>query len=200
MVCKLQLTIKMRLIPFVVTCGAVALLRLTEVRTSRRHEQQIIRRGGAIVAETAYRPMVLLHVGLLLGAPIEAALRPNPPPTWLSGIAFGALVVAFTIRGWALSSLGQAWSVRVLDDPARNVVVGGPYRHIRHPNYLAVAVEMAALPMCGGAYLTALFASLLNALVLRHRIALEEQVLFRTPAYIAAFKDRPRFLPRFRRS
>lgn len=144
--------------------------------------------------------MVLLHGGLLACAPIEAALRRRPPPVALRVLALGGLFIGFAVRGWALLSLGSAWSVRVTDEPRRSVVVRGPYRYIRHPNYLAVIAEVAALPLCGGAYLTALLATVGNALILRRRILLEEQVLFRTPAYRAAFGDLPRFIPRLRLS
>jgi methyltransferase len=187
-------------VPFAVLCAIVATLRLCELQWSRRHEEQLVRRGGTVVAERAYRPMVLLHAGLFICAPLEAALRHRPPPGWLSFLALGGLLSAYAVRGWALLSLGSAWSVRVTDDPRRAVVVRGPYRYIRHPNYLAVIIEMAALPLCGGAYLTALLATIANALILRRRIALEEQILFRTRAYRAAFSDRPRFLPRLSRS
>jgi methyltransferase len=77
------------------------------------------------------------------------------------------------------------------------VVSSGPFRYVRHPNYVAVFVELAALPLVHGAWLTALGGSLLHVVILRRRIALEEQVLLADPGYRAVMGPKPRFLPRF---
>ena len=75
------------------------------------------------------------------------------------------------------------------------VVTGGPYRYIRHPNYVVVFVEIAAVPLLLGAYGTALLGSLANAWVLAGRIRREEAYLLSVPAYRAAFADKARFVP-----
>ncbi|HEY5447089.1 MAG TPA: isoprenylcysteine carboxylmethyltransferase family protein, partial [Polyangia bacterium] len=83
----------------------------------------------------------------------------------------------------------------VASTPALGVVTGGPYRLIRHPNYVAVFVELAALPLVHGAWLTAAAGALLHAAILRRRIGLEESVLMADESYRRAFADKPRFLP-----
>jgi methyltransferase len=75
------------------------------------------------------------------------------------------------------------------------VVTGGPYRFVRHPNYVAVFVELAALPLVHGAYLTAIAGALLHAAVLRRRVGLEESVLMTDEAYRRAFDRKRRFIP-----
>ncbi len=74
-------------------------------------------------------------------------------------------------------------------------VVAGPYRFVRHPNYTAVVAEFAALPMAGGAWLSAACLSALNAAVLYPRIKAEEALLAASPAYRTAFAGRARFIP-----
>jgi methyltransferase len=76
------------------------------------------------------------------------------------------------------------------------VVSTGPFRYVRHPNYVAVFVELAALPMVHCAWLTALGASILHVFILRRRIALEERVLLADEGYRAVMGGKPRFIPR----
>jgi methyltransferase len=86
-----------------------------------------------------------------------------------------------------------------MDSSALGVVAGGPYRWVRHPNYLAVFAELLALPLIHSAWLTALLGGLAHIWVLRRRIAVEEAVLLANPAYRAAMSHKPRFIPRIRR-
>jgi methyltransferase len=191
---------------FLALCTAVAGERLAELMWSRVHERRQARRGGQVVREPAYAAMVALHAGTLVAAPLEAwwrrgrrAARLRPPTTAVAAVALASLAAATALRAWTLATLGDAWSTRVtrFDDAAgRRVLTSGPYRFIRHPNYLAVIVELAALPLAGGAWATALAASALNAAVLARRIPLEERELAADPRWAAAMRDRPRFLPR----
>jgi len=158
------------------------------------------RRGGRVVAEPWYAAMVALHTGTLIAAPVEAWLRGRTAPPAVRGVALAGLGAATALRIWTLRTLGDSWSTRVtrFADGGRRVVTRGPYRWIRHPNYLAVILELAALPLAGGAYATALAATALNALVLSRRIPLEERELAADPAWRAVMLARPRFLPALR--
>jgi methyltransferase len=100
------------------------------------------------------------------------------------------------LRYWAIASLGRRWTTRVVVLPELPVVVGGPYRWVRHPNYLAVVIEVAALPLVHTAWITALAASAANALVLRRRIAAEEAALRSVADYDGAMAGRRALLPR----
>ena len=112
----------------------------------------------------------------------------------------GGLAAATALRIWTLRTLGDSWSTRVtrFAGGGRRVVTDGPYRFIRHPNYLAVILELASLPLAGGAFVTAIVASALNALVLARRIPLEERELAADPAWREVMLSRPRFLPELR--
>jgi methyltransferase len=180
---------------FYALCTAVAVARLFELRRSRAHERAMARRGGRVAQERAFAAMVALHAGTLIAAPVEARLRGRPPAR-LRAAAFGLLLLATALRGWTLRTLGDAWSVRVVRfDGARPVVTRGPYRFLRHPNYLAVIIELAALPLVGGAWVTALAATLTNAWVLSRRIPFEERALFTDERYRKHFARLPRVIP-----
>jgi methyltransferase len=181
---------------FVGLCAAVAAERVAELGWSRAHGQRQARRGGRVVREPAYAAMVGLHAGTLLLAPLESQGRRARPSLWTM-IALGALVAATGLRAWTLATLGDAWSTRVIgfDGDRPRVVTDGPYRFIRHPNYLAVIVELAALPLAGGAWATALVATTVNAFILARRIAVEERELERDRRWRAAMADTPRLLP-----
>ena len=194
---------------FLALTAAVAGERLAELAWSRRHERAMARRGGAVVREPWYAAMVALHAGTLVAAPIEAALRSRrgarSPAARRAGTLAGiaglvGLGAATALRIWTLRTLGESWSTRVTHFPrgGRRVVTGGPYRFIRHPNYLAVILELALLPLVGGVVATALAVTALNALVLSRRIPLEERELAADPAWRAVMLARPRFLPALR--
>ncbi|HSK74829.1 MAG TPA: isoprenylcysteine carboxylmethyltransferase family protein, partial [Thermoanaerobaculia bacterium] len=87
------------------------------------------------------------------------------------------------------------WTTRIVVLPGVAPVTGGPYRFLRHPNYLAVILEILALPLVHTAWITALVFSLANALLLRVRIRAEEEGLARLSDYEAAFSGRPRLVP-----
>lgn len=178
---------------FVFLLLSTATMRLVEVVVSRR---RIAARPGAVVAEPALFPaMVLLHTGLV-GLPLAEVLwfgRPFVPAIGFS--ALGVLGLATALRIWTLGTLGRVWNVRVLPPPPDSVVTTGPYRYIRHPNYLCVILEIAALPLVHDAWIAAVVLSVWNAAVLAVRIRTEEAELMRIPAWKAAFATRARFVP-----
>jgi methyltransferase len=189
---------------FLGLCVAMAGERLAELFWSRAHERRQARRGGRIVQEPLYAAMVAVHAGTLIGAAVESQARARRRRARVPGAvrfaALGALGAATALRVWTLATLGESWSTRVtrFDGDGRRVVVSGPYRYLRHPNYLAVIVELAALPLAGGAWMTALLATALNAAVLARRIPLEEVELAGDDRWWAAMRDKPRLLPSLR--
>jgi methyltransferase len=120
--------------------------------------------------------MVAVHTAFLIACPLEVWLlsRPVIPPLALAMLMLLALAAA--VRCWVIATLGDRWSTRVFFVPGEPWVTTGPYRWIRHPNYLAVIVEFMALPMVHTAWLTAAVFSAANALVLRTRIGVENRV------------------------
>jgi methyltransferase len=113
-------------------------------------------------------------------------------PIWL-----GLLVGAQTLRFWAILALGRHWNTRIIVLPKMKLVTRGPYRFIRHPNYLAVIIEFVAIPILCGTYCTAVVFSLANAWILARRIPQEERALRQCSGN--ALPPVPRFFPRHTR-
>ena len=189
----------MSTVRYIVLLLAVGLGRLVELRLSRRHQRQLASRGVGNVAEPHFRWMVLLHGGVLLGAALEVRMLRRPFIRAL-GIPMGILwLLANLLRWWVIHTMGQHWNVRVIDSTRLGVVTGGPFRYIRHPNYLAVFVELLTLPLLHSAWLTALIGGMFHVWVLRQRIAIEERTLLADPTYRALMGSKPRFVPRVSR-
>lgn len=181
------------LLAFVVVLAATGLMRLGELAVSVRRMRAD---PSAVVAEPWLFPlMALLHTGFIVGPLAEVALLSRPFVPWLAGGAGLVLLAATGLRVWTLRTLGRAWNVRVVRPPADAIVTAGPYRWVRHPNYLVVILEIGTLPLLHTAWLSAIALSLLNGFVLYHRIRTEERMLATIPAWRAAMEGRARLLP-----
>jgi len=155
----------------------VAVQRIAELRLSRDNAGKAFARGGIEYGRGHFPAMAFLHAAFLCSCTLEVVLLRRPFPGALGWIALCAFLLAQGLRYWAIASLGDRWNVRVIVVPGDVPVARGPYRFLRHPNYLAVAVEMIALPLVHGAFITAIVFSTLNAAVLRLRIRIEEVAL-----------------------
>lgn len=173
----------------------VALQRLLEVRRSRRHERWL-RAHGAVERASWQVPLIAAVHGAWLVAMCAEVWLLAPP--FRPALAVGALAVfacGQTLRWLAMRALGSRWTIRILTLPLEPPVTTGVYRYLRHPNYLGVILEIAALPLVGGAVLTSLVASLANAVVLALRVKAEERALAIDNGYAVIFGARPRWLP-----
>ena len=158
--------------------AAVGLLRLVELRVARRNGAWARARGGVEYGRAHYPFMVALHTALLVGCVAEVLLLDRPFLPWLGWPMLVLLVASSSLRWWCIRTLGRQWNTRVLVVPGLPLVTGGPYRWLRHPNYVIVAVELVAIPMVHGAWVTAIVASIANAvLLLGFRIPAEEAAL-----------------------
>lgn len=173
--------------------AAIGGARVAELLVARRYTKAAKQRGEAPKREPAFVLMVALHTLPFVLSPLEVILLERPLSLWLAGATTALLTVALALRVWTLRTLGQRWNVRIVRPDA--VVTSGPYAYIRHPNYLVVIIELFALPLFHGAWLTSLTLTLVNAVVLALRIPAEERVLFSVPGYAEAMGDKPRFLP-----
>ncbi len=176
---------------------AVGLGRLVEIQLSARNQRRLAAQGAAKVREPHFPWMVLLHAGVLISAALEVLLlrRPLIPALALPmGVLF---LLANALRWWVIASLAEHWNVQVMNSTQLGIVARGPYRWIRHPNYVAVFVELIALPLIHTAWLTAVWASAFHLWVLHRRLEVEERILLADPTYRATMATKPRFLPRF---
>lgn len=177
--------------------AAVAAERLFELYLSVRNRERVVARG-AIEGEsrTFYGAIVLFHALFLAAGPLEVLLFDRPFLPVLALPATAVVLAAMALRYWAIATLGERWNSRVLVVPGEPAVVGGPYRFVRHPNYVAVYAEVLALPLVHTAWATALAATAINVVLLRARIRHEELALEHASDYGSRLGDRPRFVPR----
>ncbi len=154
----------------------VALQRMMELVYSRRNERRLRARGAVERGAGHYPLMVGLHVLWLVSTLVEGLLRGPEIPVWWP-LPLAAFLLVQPLRYWAIVSLGTNWNTRVLVVPGMKPVKAGPYRYLSHPNYVVVAVEILAFPLIFGAWLTAVFFSLLNAALLFVRIRTEDRAL-----------------------
>jgi methyltransferase len=155
--------------------ACLAAERLHELRRARKNAARALARGGVERGSGHYPAMVALHTLFLPSCAIESYFRP-----FRIAVAAPALVGALAaqaLRYWAISTLGDRWNTRIIVIPGEPLVTRGPYRYLRHPNYVAVALELACVPLVHGGWVTALAFSAANALVLRTRIRAEEAAL-----------------------
>jgi methyltransferase len=156
---------------------AVAIERLVELVVSRRHLSWARLRGGVEFGSGHYPAMVLLHVGLLAGCVAEVGWLDRPFVSALGWPMLAVVLASQALRWWCVATLGQQWNTRVVVVPGLPLVSAGPYRWLRHPNYVAVVAEGVALPLVHSAWLTAAAFAVLNAVVLTVRIRCEDRAL-----------------------
>lgn len=151
--------------------AAVTLERLGELWLAASNTRALMARGAIEVAAAHYPAIVILHAAWLVGLWLLAW---NAPIQWGWVAVFAGLQA---LRLWTLSTLGRRWTTRIIVVPGETLVTGGPYRFLRHPNYVVVIGEIAVLPLCFDSPLYALFFSIANALVLTIRIRAENAAL-----------------------
>ena len=158
--------------------GLIAVQRLAETRRSKRHHDALLKRGAQEFGASHYPVMVVLHGSWLFACAAEAWWLVSEPPSWVwIAPALVSLVLGQVLRILAMNALGDRWTTRVIVLPDEPLITGGIFKVFRHPNYVGVVLEIAALPLVFGCWRTAVFYTLANALLLRHRRAVEEEAL-----------------------
>ena len=155
---------------------------LAETRLSRANERALRARGAVVPPGDVYAAMAVVYPMSFLAMAAEGVWRssnaggaPDGPNWFVSGVLL--FVASKALKYWAIRALGERWTFRVMVLPGVPLIRTGPYRHIDHPNYVAVVLELLAAPLMFGAWRTALVISALNALALATRIRAEEKAL-----------------------
>ncbi len=156
--------------------AVLVLQRMGELALCRRNRRSLIARGGRECFPETYPAMVALHAGFLLSLAWES--YPWRIPLDARTIACLAGLAAVTaLRYASIAALGERWTTRIVVVPGSKVVRDGPYRFLRHPNYIAIVLEFLLVPLLLRAPFTLVAFSLANVPVLRKRVRLEEKVL-----------------------
>lgn len=163
---------------YLVVLGMVALERIAELVVSTRNAAWSFARGGTEHGRGHFPSMVALHAALLVACAAEVLVARRPFLPALGWTALAVAVASQALRWWCISTLGPRWNTRIIVVPGLPLVTSGPYRVLRHPNYVAVVAEGVALPLVHGAWITAVAFTVPNAvLLLRFRIPAEEAAL-----------------------
>lgn len=154
----------------------VALQRISELWISARNARILKARGAEEFARKHFPMLVLIHVLFPIGVIVEVVYFKTRPSSfvllWLS-----LFILAQILRYWAIFSLRERWNVRIWVVPGLPLVKKGPYRYFRHPNYMAVVIEILSGALLFGAWRTAIGLTLLNGFALSVRIREEEKAL-----------------------
>jgi methyltransferase len=158
--------------------SAVGLMMLVELQLSRVNERRLRAAGAIEPADDVYRVMQVAYPLSFVLMGIESAMHASVSPrAVLSGLAVFGLGKA--IKFWAIASLGPRWSFRVLVLPGAPLVASGPYRWMRHPNYVGVMGELVGVAIALSAFVTGTLAVVGFGWVLMKRIAVEDRALQR---------------------
>jgi methyltransferase len=178
--------------------AAVASERLFHLALAARFAKQSLARGAIERGRAHYPMMAVFHACFLISAAAEAILLRRSFPGVVGWIALGGAAGAQALRYWSVAALGERWNTRIIVIPESAPVCRGPYRFIRHPNYLAVIIEIACIPLIRGCWITAVVFSAGDAALLRVRIREEEAAM--GARYEVEFGGIPRFIPQMRRN
>lgn len=185
----------MRMLFFYAVFTFLIVQRLTELAVARRNREWMMRRGGQEAGANHYPLMVAMHIGFFVSLWVETAWRGySRSSAWM--VLLLLLAAVQFLRYWALMALGRYWNTRIIFVPGDKIVRKGPYRFLRHPNYLVVMIEIALIPLLFHAYLTSFAFSFLNAWMMRYRIRIEEEALRMNTTYSQDMEGLHRLIPR----
>ena len=160
----------------VIALSVVAAFLLAELRLSRRNEQRLLGRGAVAAEDPVYPAMRLAYPGAFIAMALEGALT-GPPGIEISVLGIAVFIAAKALKFWAIASLGERWTYRVFVLPDDPLVSSGPYRYLRHPNYVGVVGELAGMALLAGARVTGPLSLVCFGWLLVRRIKAEEKAL-----------------------
>lgn len=173
----------------------VGIERLGEVAVSRRNQRRMREQGIQKIREPHFPWLVMFHAVVLVAAGLEVLLlrRPLIPALAISMLAL--FILSNLIRYWVIALLGGLWNIQIMDSSRVGFVTTGPYRWVRHPNYVGVVLEVFSLPLIHTAWITAIVGTLGYMEILRRRVSLEDGALMANPAYREAMGGKAKFIP-----
>lgn len=161
---------------FWVFIAILIIQRLSELILARRNEKYVRSLGAREYDAKGYKVIVLMHIAFFISLIAEYILLGGALSTFWQPL-ITIFLLTQTLRYWAISSLGYYWNTKILVIPEGSAVNRGPYKYIKHPNYIAVVIEITVIPLLFSCYITAVIFTILNLIVLKRRIKIEEKAL-----------------------
>lgn len=155
----------------------VLAIMLGELLWSRRNERRLLARGAVAVDDPVYGSMRWAYPGAFVAMALEGALG-GPPPAAATVSGLAVFAAAKLLKFWAIAVLGDRWTYRVFVLPGAPLVTGGPYRFLRHPNYVGVIGELLGMALIVGAPVTGPIGIVCFSWLLARRIRAEEKAIY----------------------
>ncbi|MCD7929973.1 MAG: hypothetical protein LUH15_00585 [Tannerellaceae bacterium] len=155
----------------------IILLRIGELAVARRNEKWLLQQGAVEYGQRHYPFIVGLHVLFILSLILEYWVRGDGSYSRVLLVLFFVLLAC---KVWVISTLGKFWNTKIYRVRNFPLVRRGPYKYIKHPNYLIVIAEIAIIPLIFHLYYTAVIFTVLNGIMLAIRIREENKVLTAT--------------------
>ncbi|WP_110112312.1 isoprenylcysteine carboxylmethyltransferase family protein [Bacillus sp. CGMCC 1.16541] len=172
----------------------LAIQRMMELFIAKRNEKWMKKQGAIEVGQTHYKWIVIVHMCFFLSLFIEVQWFQKVVSNWWVWLTL-LFVIVQAARVWAISSLGKYWNTKIIILPEADVVLKGPYKFIKHPNYVIVAIEFIVIPLLFHAHITMILFSVLNVAILSVRIPSEEKALKLFTNYETSTQQHRRFIP-----
>lgn len=161
----------------ILALALVAAFMVWELRLSRRHERLLAARGAEAPPDPVFPTMRWAYPTVFVAMAVEGALARGAVPTAPAGLV--VFTLGKLLKMWAIFTLGERWTYRVLVLPGAPLIARGPYRLLRHPNYLGVLGELVGMALLVGAHLTGPLGTAFFSWLLWRRISTEERALKR---------------------
>jgi methyltransferase len=151
--------------------------RLVELVIAKKNEKWMKARGGIETGGEHYKWFIYLHTLFFMSILLEVLMKVNSQDIRFNYVYFVVFFAAQLARFWCIYSLGRFWNTKIIVLPRVSLIKKGPYKYVKHPNYIIVAVELFVIPMLFGAYVSAIAFPILHIILLRIRIPAEEKAL-----------------------
>lgn len=179
--------------------GLTALQRVLELAYSHANLRRLSAAARPADSSANWVALVALQSFWLAGCALEPALRGTLPSATCFWTGLVLFLAGEGLRTWCILTLGARWNARARVAPDLRIASRGPYRFVRHPNYLGVLLELVGLPLAGGAWWTLALSAPLQLAVLLRRIRGEDALLFALPGYAETMGGKGMLLPRWPR-
>ncbi len=162
--------------PFWIFLTFLLVQRVSELLLAKRNERVARVKGAVEYDEKGYKVIVLMHIFFFISLISEYILLARTLSNfWVPLLIL--FIIAQILRYWAISTLGYYWNTKILVTPNTSPIRTGPYKYLNHPNYLSVILEIAVIPLIFSCYITSMIFTLLNLVLLKRRMRIEEQAL-----------------------
>ncbi len=161
---------------FIIFLSIIIIQRISELILSKRNENYLRSRGAVEYDKKGYKYIVLMHNLFFISVITEFVFLERQLNEYWKVLLI-IFICTQLLRYWALFSLGKRWNTKILVLPNTEPIRSGLYKHLKHPNYIAVIIEIGVIPLLFSCYYTAVVFSILNLIVLKRRIRIEEKVL-----------------------